>query len=458
MDTVLRGGKVYCEGNLWEVDLVVRDGTVASWSRRGDARGDREVDVEGKWVLPGFVDAHFHCRQPAHPDREDFTTGSRAAASGGITTYFEMPTSDPSVYNGRILQTRREMAEAVSVVDFALYAAPGTLDEEDLGSAVEAGAIAFKIFMTAGSPTPSEASRGVFITDEAELYRALQMVARTGLVVSVHAEDQVMLDIIAEEIGLDRQTDIRPVDHLEHRPPMVEDYASARLLALARHTGARVHLAHMSSGFSADLMAAARAAGADVSGETCHHYVAFEGDVLAEHGPFAKVNPPIRGGEERASLRRSIRSGALDILVSDHSPHAVADKNLGLEDIRRSPSGEPGVEMLGRYFLDQVLRGEFPMARVLDGLTINPATRFGVASRKGHLKPGADADMVIFDPEGEFTVDQDRLFTKSRASAGMWHGMQFRGNVDSTWVRGTEVVADGEIVGRAGYGRMVRPD
>ena len=151
-------------------------------------------------------------------------------------------------------------------------------------------------------------------------------------------------------------------------------------------------------------------------------------------------------------------SGALDILVSDHSPHAVVDKNLGLKDIRRSPSGEPGLEMLGRYFMDQVLRGKFPMARVLDGLSINPATRFGVASRKGHLKPGADADMVVFDPEGEFTVNKGSLFTKSRDSAGMWHGMQFRGNIDSTWVRGTEVVVDGAIVGQAGYGRMIRPE
>ncbi len=456
-DINIVGGKVYLAGELRELDVVVRDGKVEELVAPGTApKASEELDADGKWVLPGLVDAHFHCRAPAYPEREDFESGSMAAAAGGVTTYFEMPISTPGVYNGKVLNDRKKLAESTSVVDFGLYAAPGTLNPEDIDSAVSAGAIGFKIFLHAAPPERLDEFKGICITDDVELYKALKLVAGTGLVCSVHAEDESMIQAVAEDLG--DAAGGGPEAHARQRPSVVEDYASSRLLVLAAHVGTRIHLAHVSSGYAAALLRLARERGVDATGETCPHYVAFDADVMEKYGPFAKVNPPIKGGEDARALREAVRNGDMDILVSDHSPFTVAEKEVGFEDIRKAPSGAPGIEATGRYFLDQVVRENFPMSRVIDALTINPATRFGIADRKGHLFPGADADFILFDPSGETTLKADEMFSRSRDGARVWDGHEFRGEILSTWLRGSCVYRDGEILGNPGYGRMVAPE
>ena len=455
-DVNIINSSVYLAGDLRECDVVVRGGKVVELAAPGTAPDTPEqVDAEGLWVLPGLVDAHFHCRAPAYPEREDFESGSRAAAAGGVTTYFEMPISTPGVYNGEVLNSRRTLAEASSLVDFGLYAAPGTLDWGDINSAVEAGAIGFKVFLHAAPPERLDEFKGICITDDIQLYKALRMVSKTGLICSVHAEDEAMIQAVAEELGDDSGTG--PEAHAFQRPSVVEDYASSRLLVLAEHVGVRIHLAHVSSGFTADLLRLARERGVDASGETCPHYIAFGNEVMEKHGPFAKVNPPIRGGADAAALRAAVKRGDMDVLVSDHSPFTVEEKSVGFEDIRKAPSGSPGVEGLGRYFLDQVLTGELPMRPVVDALTINPAARFGIEAQKGHLFPGADADLILFDPKGSATLSSGESFSRSRDSAKMWDGYTFRGQMVSTWVRGECIYRDNEILGRPGFGRMVAP-
>ncbi len=456
MITTIRGGKVYQNGRLWERDVTIEDGRIGAIGDSDLRSSGRVVDATGLWVLPGFVDAHFHCRAPGYPEREDFTSGSAAAASAGITTFFEMPISTPAAYNGEIIEKRKVLGEENCIVDFGLYAAPGRGRDEDISSAIEAGAIGFKLFLHAAPPDRPDEFEGLCVTDEEHLYRVLQMVAATGMICSVHAEDEVALRMVAA--GLPENIGSDPMDHLAMRPPFVEDYATAKLMALAEITGARVHLAHMSAALSADFLAAARGRGIDVSGETCPHYLELDGTVIEEYGPYAKVAPPIKGGVDRAGMRTALLRRTIEMVVSDHSPWTEAEKDRGLSDIGVAPAGAAGVEMLGRYVLDQALRGFFPLDLAIDAISANPARRFGIADRKGFLRVGADADIVLFDPEGSKVADPATAVTKAKRSTSMWTGQSFKGDIQATFSRGEKVYEAGEVLGFAGWGRLVRPE
>jgi dihydropyrimidinase/allantoinase len=418
----------------------------------------RTVDLAGALLLPGVIDTHTHARDPSVDRREDFGTATAAAAAGGITTILEMPISSPAVSDAAVWRRRLSIVEPKAHVDFGLYGGAGADNLGDIEGLAAIGAIGFKTFRT---PRPIGRERefvGLVATDAAEHLAALRIVARTGLVSVVHAEDPQLL--VAGELelrgdggGVERRASV----HARWRPPVVEESSIAQSLELARAAGARLQVAHASTPHAVDLVSRARSDGVAATVETCPHYLFLDETALDVHGGFAKINPPLRPLVQIEGLWDRVRAGEVDVVGSDHSPFLREEKQPPDGDVWKALPGAPGLEAMVPLLLTAVEEGRLPIARLLALTSGNAAKIFGLPE-KGRLAVGADADFAVVETGGPWLLDPSRWLTRSRHTAAIWAGRQVRARVRSTWVRG-ECVWDAATgtLGEAGWGRVVTP-
>lgn len=457
VDTLITNADVVLESGLARLDLGTRAGRiVALLTDSSGIAADETIDATDKLLLPGAIDIHFHCRAPAYPQRGDFATETRAAAAGGVTTVFEMPISKPCCATGEIFAMRKALAQRDAYVNFGLYGAPGLLDRAEIASMVEQGAIAFKIFMTSAPKGRDDEFEGLCLPEIPELYQALQLVAETGLVCAVHAENNQLLEWHTEQLVAAGRNDVPA--HGESRPPHVEALAIATLLTLNESIGANLHIAHLSAAEPLAVLRRFKATGSTASAETCPHYLFFTEDDLARVGPYAKINPPLRQAADQAALWQALEDGDIIAITTDHSPFTVAEKERARSDIWATPPGAPGVEELLLGVMHEALSGRISVKKAVDLVATNGAKRFGVYPERGHIGIGAAADLVIYDPHAETTISSDMLFSKARDCDKLYAGMTFKGAVKRSIVNGQTVFLDGEIVGEAGGGQFVRPD
>ena len=457
LDTLITNADVALESGIARLDLGIRAGRIAALLADSTAvKADETIDATGKLLLPGAIDIHFHCRAPAYPQRGDFATETRAAAAGGVTTVFEMPISKPCCATGEIFAMRKALAQRDAYVNFGLYGAPGLLDRAEIASMVEQGAIAFKIFMTSAPKGRDDEFEGLCLPEVPELYQALQMVAETGLVCAVHAENNQLLEWHTGQLVAAGRNDVPA--HGESRPPHVEALAIATLLTLNESIGANLHIAHLSAAEPLAVLRRFKATGATASAETCPHYLFFTEEDLTRVGPYAKINPPLRQAADQAALWQALEDGDIIAITTDHSPFTVAEKERARSDIWATPPGVPGVEELLLGVMHEALSGRISVKKAVDLVATNGAKRFGVYPERGHIGIGAAADLVIYDPQAETTISSDMLFSKARDCDKLYAGMTFKGAVKRTIVQGQTVFLDGEIVGEAGGGQFVRPD
>lgn len=456
LDLVIMNGTLVDEHGARPTDIGVAEGRVAQLAMPGGLTvdgGAEAIDARGLWVLPGFVDPHVHCRAPDHPEREDFASGTAAAAAAGITTILEMPIADVGVSTPEILLARRALAERDAHVDFGLYGACGTLDPAMIRGLAEAGACAFKIFTLDVPPDRRRSFEGITITREDDLHRALTLVAETGLVCAVHAENDALLRIGREQA---RQAGLSGADaFLTAHPQAAEAMAVAWMAVLAESTGARVHIVHVTSAWALDFVRLAKRRGVQMTAETCPHYLIFDEEVARHHGRWAKIAPPIRPASDREALWAALADGTLDILASDHAPFLPHEKEI--EDILAIPAGLPNIEAFPPLMLSAAHDGRLPIGQMVALLSARPARLYGLYPQKGALAPGSDADMVLYDPDARSTIDIATWHSRSRGSARIFDGISYRGRVARTISRGRTVYADGQLVGPRGWGQMVRP-
>lgn len=440
--TILNG--IVVTGSRTEVhDIAIDAGTISEVGSPGTVgAGREEIDATNLYVLPGAVDAHFHCRAPSHPERGTFASETRAAAAGGVTTVLEMPVSDPPCSTPEVLRSRRKLGESECHVDFGLFA--GAAVEEPIAQAmVESGAIGFKLFTHRPPPERVTEFQGLWAESEDGIYSALETVATTGLPCTVHAENQSLI----------ARFEARLINGgPSSRPPVIEAAAIALLGAIARDTGARVHIAHMSSGAAAEALVAAKA-GAKVTGETCPHYLIFNEDHVREFGSLVKVAPPLRTAADNKALWEAVATGSIEVIASDHAPFTAEEKGVPYES---APRGIPGVEAMVPVVLDAVARGVLTLERAVHALSESPARLFGLYPKKGALREGSDADVVLWDPRDENTLRLESFQSRSGGSAIAYHGLVLRGRLRRTLLRGQTVYRDGEVVGDA-LGRFVQP-
>jgi allantoinase len=456
-DTLIINGDVVTERGVEALDIAIRGEQIVALLARGTpAQASQVIDAQGRLVLPGAVDIHFHCRAPAYPERGDFATETQAAAAGGVTTIFEMPISKPCCATGEIFRARRTLGEANAYVNFALYGAPGLLDRRQVQEMAAEGAVAFKIFTTAAPAGRNDEFDGLCLPGTEQLFQGLKLVAETGLVCTIHAEDNPLLEWHTANLKAAGRNDIAA--HGESRPPHVEALSIATVLTMNEAIGANIHIAHVSSAAALTALRRFKRSGTQATGETCPHYLFFTEADMQRVGPYAKINPPLRSQSDQDALWEGLADGSLMAVTTDHSPFTVEEKERARTDIWRTPPGAPGVEELVLGMMDAALKGRISLSQAVSLISTNGAKRFGVYPQKGVIAVGADADLVIYDPQQSTTIAPSMLFSKAKACDKLYEGITFRGRVQRTMVNGKTVFLEGQMIGKPGWGKFVRPD
>ena len=438
--------------------VEVSDGKIARVLWDGDVPGEAKdvIDGRGKLLFPGMIDSHVHIRGGELSEREDFASGSAAAAAGGVTTFFEMPVGKPPACTRKDFLARKEEVEALTYVDFGLYGGAGDDNPDDILELAEAGAIAYKTFTMPPVPGREKEFYGLCAQSQEALDAVMETVAKTGLLSAVHSE---LNDYVGAETKRRMEAGENGLLSFCHsRPVIAETAAVERVIASAKKTGCRASVCHVSTPEAVELIRKAKADGVDVHGETCPQYILFNEESAAFAGVFARMKPPLRDPQRMITLRNLYEEGALEITGSDHAPYKKEEKLKNGQDIWDTFDGLVGLELSLRLLLNAVEYGSLSYEAIARNTAENTAKLFGIYPQKGRIEEGFDADLVLIARDAVPTpLDIETMFTKCRASAVLYDGLPMHYRVERTYVRGALVFRDGEVVGKQGHGMMVRP-
>lgn len=446
LDLVVRGDLVLPDEVLTAGAVGIVDGRIAGiYQEDAIPAHQSALDAKGQYVLPGIIDAHVHCYSTPN---EGFTAATRSAAAGGVTTFIEMPYDQGRpVIDEAAFVDKVERLEAESLIDVALLATikkTGGLDQ--LAPMAEAGACGFKVSLYETDP-----NRFPRIPDF-ELLEAFGQVKQLGLPIGVHAENDELVQWFSAR-ARERQGD-DPLAHCQSRPPIVETSAVLKVLEFALETGVHLHIYHASLARSFDLVSWYRCQGADITAETCTHYLTLCEDDMARLGARGKINPPLRSAEERDKLWELVADGTVDLITSDHAPWMPSYKTK--PNIFDNASGAPGVQTLAPMFYSEgVAKGRVSILDMAWLLAQRPAEVFGLAPRKGAIRVGADADLTIIDPKATWTLDEKEQL--STAGWSPYHGWSMQGRVTRTILRGQTVYDGEQVLVQPGTGSFVAP-
>ncbi|MDI3341358.1 MAG: dihydroorotase family protein [Sphaerobacter sp.] len=440
---------------LQSVDIGIANGRIVALLAPGSEVEAREIiDAGGLLVFPGTIDAHFHCRAPSYPEREDFASGTAAAAVSGVTTVLEMPISIPPSSTPERLVERMKLASTSLYVDMGFYGSCGTLDAGDIAGQIEAGAIGIKGFLQSVPAGREDEFDGICLATDVEILRAFELLRGSPVPCVFHAEANDLLTYLTDRLIAAGRRD--PQVHPLSRPPFVEAVAVAKLLVLAEEFDVPLHIPHVSSKVTVDLIRDAKARGVRVTAETCPQYLAFDASAFDRVGLYAKCNPPLKTPEDRAGLWEGVLDGTLDIITTDHSPFTTEEKDRTEGNIWATLPGFPGVEVLTQFVMGRAVTRELSFERATELISAGPARIFGLGT-KGRIAIGYDADLVLYDPEPEIICRPENFKSRSGGAGRIWEGMVLRGRTVTTLVRGQVVARDGDVVGEPGTGRVIRP-
>ena len=448
IDLVIEGGKLVTHHELLDVDLAIDNGRVVGLGKASHFPTPAKViHAEGKFVLPGAIDCHVHFRDPGFPQREDFQSGTSAAAAGGITTVIDMPNTAPSVWNAQVFREKRDSVKGRAVVDYALYACAGTDSVHEIASLAKEGAVAFKTLMTNVPPRGREQEfYGIHLKSDSDILDVMEAVAKTGLTHTFHAETDC---IVQREVGrLQKKGRMDALAHTESRPNYVEADAIAHTIIVGHEFGDYVHVAHMSTHEGVELVRQAKSRGFHVTSETCAHYLFLTRHDMKRLGTLAKIQPPLRERRDQDSLWGGINDGTIDIICSDHSPFTKAEKR---RNIWRALPGAPDMENMIPLMLHAINLGKLSIPKLVEISSRNVAKIFGLYPKKGALKVGSDADVIIVDMKAKRKIRADQMHTKAKNNT-IFEGWKVKGLPVMTIVRGEVVMEQGRIVGNRGHG------
>jgi len=443
IDLVIRDAIIVSPHERTRGDLLVAEGRVAGVVASGTGQGAEVVDASGLYLLPGAVDPHVHLQDPGLTHQETFTTGTGAAAVGGVTTVVEHHRSIPFVMNVDILRDKATYLADRGLIDYALFggAEPDNIDQ--LRPMWEAGATAFKIFTcTVHGVTP------VFADKMLEAFREM---ASFDAPVLIHCEDETILQSNAARLKAAGRKDFEVIR--EWRTREAEEVAVSTTALLARLTGCRVIIAHASHPTICDLVNRERALGAKIWVESCPQYFYLTEDLIDEIGPWGKFTPPARDEASRDEMWARLEAGDIDMICADHAPSTKEEKSKGLDDIWEAPFGIPGVETVYPLMLTGVNKGLTSLERLVAARSQIPAQVYGLWPRKGNLNVGADADFILVDMGAEKTLRNDDIVAKVGWTT--YDGRKVKGLPVKTYVRGHLVAEDGKPVAEPGWGQFL---
>ncbi len=469
MRMLIKNGTVVTATDMSQADVLIDDGkVVAIFAGEGqsigekamdkliEAAADKVIDATGKYVMPGGIDVHTHMELPFGGTyaADTFETGSRAAAWGGTTTIidFAVQTKGESAMEG--LESWMQKAEGNCAIDYGFHMITGDINDQtlkEMDMLMDEGVTSFKLFM---------AYPGVFYSDDGEILRAMQKAAENGGTICMHAENGIAIDVLVEQALARGETD--PIYHGIVRKSILEGEASHRAIKLAELTGVPLYIVHMSAHEALDEVIQARDQGLNVFAETCPQYLFLSLDDLGNGFEGAKyvASPPLRdraqGHQER--LWTGLATNDLQVVSTDHCPFCMGDhhtfgtqKQLGRGDFSKIPNGMPGVEpRMGLIYEGGVAGGRISVNRFVEITATAPAKMFGLFPQKGTIAVGSDADIIVFDPNGSYTISAETHHMDVDYSC--YEGKELTGSIDVVISKGRAIIEDGAYHGSPGDG------
>jgi len=450
MDLIIKNGTIITAVDTYKADIAVEDGKIAAIGNNLNDVNAKIIDAEGKYVLPGAIDAHTHLQMPfgGTVSSDSYEGGTKAAACGGVTTVFDFAIQQKG--NGIIetAEIRDALCATQACVDYAFHVAITDLRPEvleEFQAAVDYGIPSFKVFMV-------YKKEGLMV-DDGVLCKALQRSKETGALISVHAENPDLIDMRTEEFLKAGKTSAWY--HYLSRPEFVEAEADKRAIHWAKALNAPLYIVHLANKDGMEEVKKARDEGYEIYAETCPQYLHFTSDVYKrEDGRNFVCSPPMKGQESQDALWNGIKSGDIATIATDHCPFQSYEKDWGKENYTKIPNGCMGIENMYPYMLSEANKGKLSFNKVVELCSTNPAKIYGCAPEKGSISVGADADIVVYDPNKDFTISKENMH--SDVDHTIWEGVKLKGYPVMTFSRGRLVFKNGEFLGEPGWGKFLK--
>jgi dihydroorotase (multifunctional complex type) len=442
VDSLLTNAKAYLAGQIVDCSIAIEEGKIQKIGKETQMpSADQKTDLHNLLVLPGLIDEHVHLRDEGKAYKEDFSSGTAAAAAGGFTTVLDMPNNDPVTMSVRTLLNRMETAQRKIVVNVGFYS-EFPKNPKEIEEIVEQGAVSFKLFM--GGQVG-----GLNIDDDQVLADAFGAVGALNVPLALHAEDKATL--AANEEKLKRAKKNSLADFLRAHTEEVELKAIQRLLKISAPTDARMHFCHVTSKEGLDAIAHAKKDGRKVTCEVTPNHLMLTSEDVKRLGPMAIMAPPLRDKTHLEALWKGIEDGVFDTIGSDHAPHTKEEKNASnIWDVK---VGVPGLETTLPLMMTQVKQNRLSLNQVVTMLAEKPAEIYQLAS-KGHIETGKNADLTIVNYKEQYRIDASKF--RSKAKFSPYDGWEVNGKPVKTIVNGSVVFDNGEIVTGGGSGEIVR--
>jgi dihydropyrimidinase len=453
---LVKHGTVVTASDTFAADVLVDGETIAAVGHGLEAMGpvDRTIDARGRYVIPGGIDVHTHLDMPfgGTTSADDFESGTIAAAFGGTTTVVDFAIQERGGTMRQAWETWMAKAEGKAAIDYGFHMILREMTpalSEEMGAMVREGVTSFKLFM---------AYPGVFMMDDASIFRAMQRSGEIGATICMHAENGGVIDVLVEQALKKGMT--APKWHALTRPPRLEGEATHRAIALAEVADVPVYMVHLSAKEALAEVTEARDRGVPAFAETCPQYLFLSIDDYDEPafgGAKYVMSPPLRAREQQKDLWRGLAGNDLQCVATDHCPFCLDQKLLGKDDFSKIPNGAPGLETRMSLLFDGGVRaGHISLNRWVEITSAAPAKIFGLAGRKGTIAPGADADLVVFDPDATQTISAKTHHM--RVDYNPYEGRTVHGVTETVLSRGRVVIEGGRFVGKPGAGRYLRRD
>jgi len=446
-DYVVMNGEVVTSSWRGKANLAIKNGRIIAISDCSNVpEADGYYNAEGKLVIPALVDTHVHLRDPGYTQKEDFYTGTCAAAAGGYGTVVAQPNTSPPAVDSASIRNLLELGQDRCVVDFGVSAQVTPQNIKNLVALKNAGAI---ILDVAACDVPE----GWLVRDGAHYLQIFRNAVQLGLPVAVYATDASI--VAAETEHLQNSGRIDPLAWVQARPPVAEAAEVARITQIARVTNVRLLFRQISTMEALNVIKAYKALKslADIKIEVNPHHLFLNTDDMLRLGPAAKMAPPLREADMVKALWTELVDGTIDMIGGDHAPHSWEEKIAGKEDIWKGASGVPTLETALPLMLDAASRGRITIENIVNLMSEQPARWLGLYPRKGTIAAGVDADLAIVDPRVSLKVQGKALLGKSKWTP--FEGVTLQGRVEKTMVRGKWVYDSGTIIVKPGYGESV---
>lgn len=444
-DTAIKEGTIVTAVERFPATIAIQDGKIAGiLDPDQSVEAEEEINASGKHVVPGGVDPHVHMMDPGDTEREDFATGTAAAAAGGITTVGEHHRTEPTVLTAEILRNKRDHLAKKARVDYGLLAGGHPDNVEEIAELEKEGTLAYKSFTCD--------VHGVPALQSADMYRLYEEIERVDGISMVHPEDELMLNANEERIRENGRTDGSIIP--DWRSKEAEQVAVTTTLQIAKQTDVSFWFAHLSHPELVDLVNQYKDKGVTVYAESCPHYFYLTKEDIVEDAPYTMFTPPARSESDKEEMWDRLSDGQIDMINADHAPATLEQKDQGRDNVFNAPFGIPGVETVLPLLLNGVADEKVSLERIVEVFSTNPAKILDLYPKKGAIQVGADADLVIVDLDHEYKLTNDDVVAKCGWTP--FDGLDITGSVESTMVRGRPIYDDGTVVGEPGHGEFVQ--